>query len=280
MKIAVLTMAYNEPVYLPIWARYYGQIVGAQNLFIIDHGSTDDCMSQLPRAANIIRVPRSDAFDEAPRAACVSSLQRALLQYYDAVIYGDCDELIVPDPEIYNSLHDAVSASPLLTAPIGLHLFHATDREGDLDYNRPILEQRRYCAFTQAMCKPIITKSCVEWSMGFHSANSRPYYSKDIYLFHLKAMDVKGSLLRHAQNQNNNWSEDSIIRNIGAHHRFDVQQFKSCFFDSYLHLLQTNENCEFNFSEEVEAVERDETGGHDRPAIRVAKIPDRFVGKF
>ena len=41
MKIAALTFAYNESVNLLIWRRYYGEQLGEENLFLIDHGSDD-----------------------------------------------------------------------------------------------------------------------------------------------------------------------------------------------------------------------------------------------
>ncbi|MGH3827327.1 MAG: RICIN domain-containing protein, partial [Pseudonocardiaceae bacterium] len=38
---AVLTIVRNENVFLPIWLHYYGQFFPAQDMYVIDHQSTD-----------------------------------------------------------------------------------------------------------------------------------------------------------------------------------------------------------------------------------------------
>src|SRR5207245_2233428 len=95
MRTAVVTFVYNEAVYLPIWRGYYGEIFGEQNLFVIDHSSSDGSTNRLG-VVNKLWLHR-DELDEHKRCVFMSSFATALLEYFDTVIYTDCDELLVPD---------------------------------------------------------------------------------------------------------------------------------------------------------------------------------------
>jgi hypothetical protein len=113
-------MVYNEPVFLPIWLRHYGKHLGQQNLFLVDHGSDDQSTLEVG-SANKIRIPRTD-LDEDQRANFVSRFQASLLCYYDAVIFTDVDEMLVPNPTKFSGLFDFVQqkAAPVMTA-LGWH---------------------------------------------------------------------------------------------------------------------------------------------------------------
>ena len=107
MRIAALTYVYNESVNLPVWRRYYGQQLGEHNLFLIDRGSDDGSTDSLGDVTHI-RLPRTP-FDDTKKVMCLSSFQAGLLSHYDAVVCGDCDEIVVPDPEKYAGLSDYIS---------------------------------------------------------------------------------------------------------------------------------------------------------------------------
>ena len=65
MKIAVVTMVFNEREFLPIWLRHYGPQVGYENLFVIDDGSTDGSTNN-ECIINLIKKPHG-VFDEEDR---------------------------------------------------------------------------------------------------------------------------------------------------------------------------------------------------------------------
>jgi hypothetical protein len=69
--LAVVTMVYNEPDFLPFWTSYYGNQIGFENCFVLDHGS-DDATIFDPRV-NRLSLPRSP-FDETWRADLVSRI--------------------------------------------------------------------------------------------------------------------------------------------------------------------------------------------------------------
>ena len=39
--LAAVTMVYNEPEFIPLWIKYYGEQVGKENCYIVDNGSDD-----------------------------------------------------------------------------------------------------------------------------------------------------------------------------------------------------------------------------------------------
>ena len=285
MKIAVITMAYNEADNIPIWAKYYSSRVGVEHMYVVDHGSTDESLSLLPIGCNVVRIPRSESFDEHPRRRFVSNLQRALLEYYDAVIYGDCDELIVPDPDAYSSFGDCIARNGPVVAPLGLDIFQARGRENALKSELPITMQRQFCQFSAAFCKPVIVKLPVDWGLGFHSVTAPPHYVDDVFLFHLKSVDVQRSLNRLARTRSMKWSDENVHHGISEHHRSEDDFHMEHFFNSQSRQLDRAEDLEFDFSGDLKRVKAElkETNGYyHAPGFpgRVAIIPQRFVGLF
>ena len=196
MRIAALTMMYNEPVWAGVWARHYAGQLGAEHCTVLDHGSDDGSADGLP--VRVRRLGRS-ALDETWRAAIVADEVRALLRHYDAVIHADADELLVADPGRYEGLQ-ALAASvdvPVLTA-IGLDLHHVPDAEAALDVTRPIGLQREWVRFSAAMCKPVLVRRGVDWAPGFHCCDA-PLVLDRLYLIHLRYADLGAGLRRLAR---------------------------------------------------------------------------------
>src|SRR5437867_8001174 len=99
MTTAVITFVYNEAVNLPIWRRYYGGIFGERNLFVIDHSSSDGSTDDLGDM-NKLWLHREE-LDERKRSLFIAPFVKGLLEYFDTVIYTDCDEIIVPDLRVF-----------------------------------------------------------------------------------------------------------------------------------------------------------------------------------
>lgn len=133
--VAVVTMVYNEDVFLPIWIRYYGSLFGSNSLYVLDNGSTDGSTSGLD-PVNIIRIPRTVHFNR-DRRLFISQFCTALLQYFDVVIYTDCDEILFTTART-GTLADYVEQLDRSHATaIGLDLFQDLDRETEIDLSRP-----------------------------------------------------------------------------------------------------------------------------------------------
>lgn len=212
--LAVVTMVYNEPVFLPVWLRHYASQAGMTACHVIDHGSDDGSTSALP--CNILRLPRSPQ-DDARRTRMIGLFCASLLEWYEAVIYCDVDEILVADPALYGSLTELSQArpAPCLTAT-GFDLLHRVTVEPALDFSAPILAQRSALRFSAAMCKPCLIREPVTWSPGFHSIREDlPNPNPALMLFHLRYCDVDEGLKRLARTRTQPWcSEDA-----GAHQR-------------------------------------------------------------
>ena len=211
-KVAAITMAYNEAVLLPVWARHYARQVGADHCYVIDHGSTDPIV--VPAGMNTLRLPRSP-HDDTRRAGFVSDLATALLKYYDWILYTDVDELVLADPKAYRNIADfcGTLASDTVTA-IGLDLQHVPGLEPDLDYSRPIGLQRAWVRFTSAMCKPVLTRQSITWSPGFH-CSEHPLAFAGLYLLHLHWSDQSLGCSRLQKTRRMPWSDS----HAGQHQR-------------------------------------------------------------
>lgn len=196
MRIAALTMMYNEPVWAGVWARHYAGQLGAEHCTVLDHGSDDGSADGLP--VRVRRLGRS-ALDETWRAAIVADEVRALLRRYDAVIHADVDELLVADPGQYEGLQGLAASVdvPVLTA-IGLDLHHVPDAEAALDVAQPIGLQREWVRFSAAMCKPVLVRRGVDWAPGFHCCDA-PLVLDRLYLIHLRYADLGAGLRRLAR---------------------------------------------------------------------------------
>ncbi len=212
-KVAAITMAYNEAVLLPVWARHYAKQVGSDHCYVIDHGSTDPVV--LPAGMNQVRLPRS-AHDDLRRATFVSALTTSLLTYYDWVLYTDVDELVLPDPNQFRDLPNfcaSLSATDTVTA-IGFDIQHVPSVEPPLDPAQPIGPQRAWARFTSAMCKPVLTSRPIAWSPGFHCSD-RPLTFSALYLFHLHWADLSIGLQRLQKTRHMPWAGEEF----GGHQR-------------------------------------------------------------
>ena len=213
MKIAAITMVYNEGHALRRWVDYYSRQLGAENCFIVDHGSDDGSTAGLG-PVNVIRIPRSPQ-DNERRTKSISQLANSLLCWYDYVFYVDGDEFLVADPRKYSGLLDYCEAvRPEYITSVGINVMHSVSEEADLVPGVPVLHQRSHGMFVSAMCKPNLTAVPVSWSPGFHYRD-RPAIFGDLFLFHLRYADVRQGLARLQITREMPWH----LKEAGAHQR-------------------------------------------------------------
>lgn len=273
MTTAILTMAYNEPLFLPMWRRYYSRAVGEENLFVIDHGSDDGSTSDLGRVQRIRLQRPTKGFDEDERALLVSRFHCSLLTVYQTVIYTDVDEFLVPDPAKYTGLADFLRANqaPVIN-PVGLEVHHVTSTEADLDLRKPVLSQRRYVQFSSQYCKPLISRVPILWGVGFHSSHhGAPVISRDLYLFHLKLMDCQLALERHRRHSKLTWSENALSKGHSWHQRLNETEFLRRMFPLSAAEAERAHTSPFDFSDDIKRTERGESF-----MGRVVAVPERF----
>jgi hypothetical protein len=219
MRVAALTMMYNEPVWAQVWARHYAREVGAENCLILDHGTTDGSLDGLP--VTIERLRRS-ALDEDARAALVSDCVAVLLRSYDAVVHTDADELLIVDPEHFADLRAYAAVAPAVVTAIGLDLQHLPDEEAVLDPALSLGVQRRWVRFSGAMCKPAMVRTPVRWEPGFHRSDAAPVPGP-VYLVHLRYADLAAGLARLARTR----AQDFARPDTNLHQRVPDQAFEA-----------------------------------------------------
>ncbi|MDR6181781.1 glycosyltransferase family 2 protein [Asaia bogorensis] len=283
--LAAVTMVYNEPVFLPVWLRHYGTMVGPQCCYVIDHGSDDGSTTSI--GANRLKIPRS-AQDDARRARAIGAICAGLLEWYDAVLYCDVDEMIVADPACFGSLMALSEArqAPCLTAT-GFDVLHKAGSEPAADFTRPLSEQRHLLRFSAAMCKPCLIRSPVTWSPGFHSIKeSLPSPDPALMLFHLRYTDLDVGLDRLRRTRAQPWCSDDA----GSHQRMGDDAWRAMLasmagLPEEAATLESNDTALRAWRERInrEALER----AHDPYPVdlslsgdRLWPLPERFRGLF
>ena len=222
--LAIVTMVYNEPVFLPVWLRHYAAMAGGQHCHVLDHGSTDGSTAAgRVGEASVLRIPRSPQ-DDGVRCGFVSDFCAALLSWYDAVIYTDVDELLVADPAVHGSLSALVATleGDAVVTAAGLDVIHVPDREAPLDWNRPVSSQRDWLRFSSAMCKPVIIRRRVRWAPGFHCIDAPPRFGP-LFLLHLRYADLGYGLVRLGRTRTQAW----ITPQAGSHQRMPDRDWEA-----------------------------------------------------
>ena len=169
---AVLTMVHNEPVFLPIWLRYYSRFFapGGHLRARQRHERRLDRARRLrphpgqPR----LRRPHLDGAD-------LEAHQRELLDRYDAVLVTDVDEIVAPRPEC-GTLGDYIDAlDEEFVNCLGYEVIHLVDREPPFD---PSTGRSSSSAATGSRTRPTTSRrsrrSRCAGEPGFHGRERRP----------------------------------------------------------------------------------------------------------
>ena len=282
IRIAIVTMAYNERVNLPIWVRHYTKHCPGATLFVLDHGSDDGSTEGLA-GVNVVPLPRTP-FDDQTRVEIVADFQHALLRVYDVVIYIDCDEMLVADPRKHGSLAAFLAAVESdVIAPVGLNVQNVLGIEAPVDLNAPILGQRRFVRYASGMCKPSVARVPLLWVPGFHWCDRMADYRPDLYQFHLKWMDMGVSLGRLHLTRDMAWSERALQNNWARRQRQSDEERVREDFEGPSEYVKTHGAVPFVFDAEVK---RHVDSLHQQDGMfqgeffrgPVAEVPEAFFG--
>jgi hypothetical protein len=267
MRIAVMTMVFNEAVFLPIWLAHYGPRLGFQNLFVIDDGSNDGSTLDA-RIVNLIRKKRS-AFDEDDRAKLMSCFHEELLHVFDVVIYTDVDELIVVNPTLELSLSEYLSSTEFdYKNVIGLNVLHHMRREAEIELDKPLFRQRKYVQFNVAYCKPLVSKIPINWVAGFHRSDYKPRVDTNLFLFHIRAMDLGIARERLRTLNTVVFSYSSIMKQHGWQFRATERAYLDAFFST----------TDYHFANAIDNFDFINSNINDLSCVdnAIARVPDYF----
>jgi Glycosyl transferase family 2 len=229
---AAFTIVHNEALWLGLWLAHYRRFFDADDLFVLDHGSTDHSTSDLAGACHVVPVHREAAFDHHWLKTVVEDFQAFLLRSYDLVLFAEVDEFIVADPIRYSGLDAYLDALDRPAARcLGFNVVHQPD-EPPLRFDEPPLRQRRYWHASLEYSKRLISRIPLRWSDGFHLEFNAPDDAPDpsLLLVHLHRADYDTCLARHTASAARDWNQADVDGAAGAQNRIaDPQAFDEWF---------------------------------------------------
>ena len=188
---AAVTMVRDDAFFLRAWVRYYGQLLGRENCYVINHGRAAE-MAEITESCNIIGIPGDPHRNfDIKRWGLLNGLVGGLRRYYGHVIVGDVDELVVVDPISGQTLPQLLAAAPTgqVLTPVGLEVVHHIDREQD-PISDTILGPRRHVRPAPNYSKPCIISAPTKIARGGHFSQYPKLHTHDhLYLMHLKYCD-------------------------------------------------------------------------------------------
>ena len=166
MRTAVFTVVKNESVFLPLWLKHYSQF----DLFVINHKSTDGSVERAKKNFNFTEFYLDDNshYGKTFMKETGKQYQRKLLQDYDVVIFAEADEFIIVNPEKYKSLDDYITKMDKETVYCtGREVLQLKGERG-IDWEKPILSQRKIWWPHPSYFKPAISKAPLNYVEGYH----------------------------------------------------------------------------------------------------------------
>lgn len=229
-RCAALTIVRDEPVFFPIWLRYYSQFFAPEDIYVLDHESDDGSTA----SGGFVQIPVThDTVDHTWMVRTVEAHQHELLDRYDVVLVTDVDEIIAPHPDL-GTLGDYMDLfEEEFVNCVGYELIHLVDREGPFDPSRKVLEQRGYWFASDIYDKPALATVPMQWHPGFHRAlDGRMRPDPDLYLIHLHRMDYEICLLRHGYRKGREWNNRDLSLGWASHNRItDEAEFARWFYE-------------------------------------------------
>lgn len=285
--VAVVTMVRDDLFFLDIWLRHYGRIFGRENLYIINHGRGED-VARLAEGCNIIGIPGDPHKNfDMKRWRLLNNMVMGLRSYYDHVIVGDVDELVVIDPEdgrtLLEFLKDARKGRVL--TPLGLELIHRIDVEKQ-PVTDHLLGPRMHVRLAPHYSKPCVVSVGTKIARGGHFTQFDKLFTPDsLYLLHLKFCDF-GEYVG-AMNRRNQITQDiggSVQEiSIGRHWFPDARGEDRALFDDFaqMEMVPGFDMRPYRKKMHRSFGPRGETGFYqfNRPDYALQfRLPDRFKG--
>ncbi|MBA3911015.1 MAG: hypothetical protein C0524_14360 [Rhodobacter sp.] len=198
MPAGAMTMVYKDYYFLQRWVDYYGRQFGREHLYILSHGG-DPEHDRICEGANVIRVPRDPTMwrMERRRWGINSQFSAGMLRYYNWLIVGDVDEVVIVDPAVapdlvtYLARYDNARTAPRSLCPFGIELIHNPEVEPEpLSDDAPILSRRRVFRANANYAKPCVLSRETGFTVGGHANSHQPrVLDPHLYLIHLRFFD-------------------------------------------------------------------------------------------
>jgi hypothetical protein len=227
---AVITIVHNEPVFLPIWLRYYSRFFAPEDIYVLDNDSTDGAVG----SGGFVRIPvQHPTVDHTWMARTVGELQHELVQRYDVVVVTDVDEIIAPSPTKGTLGEYLDRFDEEWVNCLGYELLHMKDTEPALRLEEPILDQRHFWFFNDGYDKSALSTVPMNWRPGFHGREDFQFnLDPDLRLIHLHRMDYDICMERHRLRSRRGWAKKDRSEGWAAHNRITAgEEFQRWFYE-------------------------------------------------
>ena len=189
-KIAVLTQAFNEGDMLLLWEKYYADLVGYENLFIINNGGTNDSCGRLNPKVTVLNLPATEV-DLNELAEINGYFQRLLLLRYDWVLKVDVDEFMVFKFELASTLNGL--SKSIYKPERAIAALHDVDQnESSFDYSKSVSKQRKFFVDEPSVLKkPSLSAIPATWTAGNHEVMEGNKVLSGMWMIHLRYIDYE-----------------------------------------------------------------------------------------
>jgi hypothetical protein len=228
-NVAVFTCVADESFFLPIWLRYYSRFIEPENLYVLDHDSTDGSTD----GDGFVRIPvHNPVTDWAWLWGLVQAEQHRLLESYDTVLYTDVDEIVVPDPAYGDLGRYLIEFDDDFVTCRGWEMLHDPEAEPALDPAAPIMTQRQWWFRNTGYDKPLLARVPMLWRGGFHGRTDGAIKDDPrLFLVHLHRVDYERCLYRHRQRVARPWKPEQLANGWGYQDRIiEPEEFAHWFF--------------------------------------------------
>lgn len=284
---AALTMVRDDAFFLRAWLRHYGDLLGRENCYVVNHGRGAE-VADLAAGCNVIGIPgEAHRNFDMKRWRMLNNFVMGLRCYYDHVIVGDVDELVVLDPAVGTDFLSFLRAQPVgrVLTPLGLEVIHRTDLESAPITDR-VLGARRHVRVAPHYSKPCIVSVGTKIARGGHFTQYDKLHTPEhLYLLHLKFCDA--AAYSAAMDRRNAMTAEigTGVRDaaVGRHWFVEARGEDRAVFDAFqaLPIQEGFDMAPIRRRMQRSWKPRGETGywEFDRPAQQAQYLlPDRFTG--
>jgi len=232
---AILVMVQNEDIFLPIWLEYYSKYFDGEDIYVLDHNTTDGSVEKCKRSFEFrtIRLDYPYSFDHLWFQFIINHMQKKLLTFYEYVLFTDCDEIILPNRKKYDGLNDYIDKMEKdYVRCKGYELIHVRMLERPFSPGESVLSQRRFWRLNKRFSKPLLSRIPLDWRIGFHHAAIKEIAEdEDLLLIHLHKLDYDMCWKRTVERSRLRWTEEELKTRRGYQNRItDYRKFKEYFY--------------------------------------------------
>jgi hypothetical protein len=233
--LAVFTIAQNETRFLPAWLNCYTREVPPEDIYVLDHQTTGDAADAMIEACqvagieNILAVQHEQSYDSFWLSLITRYFQQFLLMSYRAVLFSAVDELVLP---LQGSLVDYANTITSSTTPVckGYEVVHDKDNEPAIDWDKPLVAQRKHCYHCRAYSKALLATTPLYWGGGWFRATNVPHTQEpdpNLILLHLHRIDYDECLRFHREKSARTWKPEERREGIFRHNMVEDPEMLS-----------------------------------------------------